>query len=67
MDITSLAVSPAAMTATRGSPAEEAQVLMLKKAMDIQSSSAAALIQALPQPAPLATSGSVGRNVNTYA
>ena len=67
MDITSLAVSPAAMTATQGSPAEAAQTLMLRKAMDIQASSASALIQALPQPAALATSGSVGRNLNTYA
>ena len=67
MDITSLAVSPAAMTATQGSPAEAAQVLMLRKAMDMQSSSAAAMIEALPQPAALASSGSLGRNVNTYA
>jgi len=67
MDITSLAVSPAAMTATQGSPAEAAQVLMLRKAMDMQSSSAAAMIEALPQPTALASSGSLGRNVNTYA
>ena len=67
MDITSLAVSPADMTATQGSPAEAAQTLMLRKAMDIQASSADALIQALPQPTALATSGSLGRNVNAYA
>ena len=67
MDITSLAVSPAAMTATQGSPAEAAQTLMLRKAMDIQASSATALILALPHPAALATSGAVGRNLNTYA
>ena len=67
MDITSLAASPATMTAAQGSPEEAAQVLMLRKAMDVQASSASALIQALPQPAALATSGSLGRNVNTYA
>jgi Putative motility protein len=67
MNITSLAVSPAAMTATQGSPAEAAQTLMLRKAMDIQTSSANALIQALPQPAALATSGTLGRQLNTYA
>jgi len=67
MDITSLAVSPAAITATQGSTAEAAQTLMLRKAMDIQASNATALIQALPQPAALASSGSLGRNVNTYA
>jgi hypothetical protein len=66
MNLTRLAVSPTT-TAVQGSPAEEAQVLMLKKAMDVQASSASALIQALPQPAALATSGSLGRRVNTYA
>lgn len=38
-------------------------VLVLKKALDSQAQTAAALIQALPQP----PSGSVGRNVNTTA
>jgi hypothetical protein len=66
MNLTSLAVSPTT-TAVQGSPAEAAQVLMLKKAMDVQANSASALIQALPQPAALATSGALGRLVNTYA
>ncbi|BFO56133.1 MULTISPECIES: YjfB family protein [Comamonadaceae] len=39
---------------------------VLKKAMDIQKSSAAQLLEALPQPQ-LATSGSLGTQVNTYA
>ena len=43
-----------------------ASVAVLKKAMDLQASSAAQLIQALPQPA-LANSGSVGTKVNTFA
>lgn len=38
-------------------------VLVLKKALDSQAQTAAALIQALPQP----PSGNVGRNVNTTA
>ena len=67
MDITSLAISPSAMTATQGSSAQAAQLLMLRKAMDMQASSASALIQTLPQPAALASSASLGRNVNTYA
>jgi hypothetical protein len=66
MNLSSLAVSPTT-SAVQGSPAEEAQVLMLKKAQDIQASSASTLIQALPQPAALATSGSLGRYVNTFA
>jgi hypothetical protein len=67
MDIASLGVNPGSVNATQGSPAEQAQVLMLRKAMDIQAGNAAQLIQALPQPAALATSGSLGRHVNTYA
>jgi len=66
MNLTGLATSPTT-TAVQGSPAEEAQVLMLKKAMDVQASSASALIQSLPQPAALATSGALGRHVDTYA
>lgn len=43
-----------------------AALSVLKKAMNLQASSAAQLIQALPQP-PLATTGAVGTQVNTYA
>ncbi|MBF9267104.1 YjfB family protein [Paracidovorax cattleyae] len=45
-------------------------ITVLKKAMDIQKSSAAQLLEALPQPQPqpqLATSGFLGTQVNTYA
>ncbi len=45
-------------------------VLVLKKALDIQASSASTLIEAMqqsmPQPA-LATSGTLGTQVNTFA
>jgi hypothetical protein len=67
MSLTTLPVNPTSVNATAGSPAEAAQVLMLRKAMDMQASSAAAMLQALPQPAALAASGTLGRNVNTYA
>ena len=42
---------------------ETAQVLVLKKAMDIQATGALALLQALP----LATKGDLGNQVNTMA
>ncbi len=42
------------------------QMLVLRKAMDAQTSAAAQMLQALPQP-PLATSGSLGTRVNTFA
>ena len=44
--------------------AQSAQLLVLKKAMDIQASTALALLQALPTNLPLATSGNVGTLVN---
>jgi hypothetical protein len=40
---------------------------MLKQSLDLQSANAAALLQALPQPQPLAVSGSLGTLVNVYA
>jgi hypothetical protein len=43
--------------------AETAQILVLKKAMDIQANGAMALLQALP----LATSGNLGTQINTMA
>ena len=42
-----------------------ASVLVLKKALDMQASSATQLIASLPQPA-LATSGTLGTQVNTF-
>mgnify|MGYP000008090989 CR=1 FL=1 len=63
-----MAISPAAInTATapqsQGEVAQAAQVLVLKKAIDIQASGVATLLQALP----LATSGNLGTRVNTLA
>lgn len=66
MNIASLPTA-ATVNATPGSNAEAAQVLVLKKAMDLQQSNAAALLQTLPAPVPLASSGPLGRNVNAYA
>ena len=47
--------------------AQTAQILVLKKAMDIQASGALTLLQALPANLPLATSGSLGTQLNTLA
>ncbi|MBP9149578.1 MAG: YjfB family protein [Rhodoferax sp.] len=53
--------------ATSQGPSQDAlNILVLKKALDIQASSAASLIQALPQP-PLATQGTLGTQVNQFA
>lgn len=66
MNLTSSTGAPATTTAPAGSTAESAQIAVIKKSLDLQSANAATLLQSLPQPA-LATSGSLGTNVNTYA
>ena len=67
MNIASTPSVQSATAATQSPGAGEAQLLVLRKAMDLQASNAATLIQALPKATPLATSGSVGRHVNTFA
>jgi len=44
-----------------------ASIMVLNKALDTQAAGAITLLSALPQQPALATEGSVGRNVNTYA
>ena len=55
-----------ASSADLGTVQGQAALSVLKKALDMQASSAALMLQALPQPA-LATSGTLGTQVNTYA
>lgn len=43
------------------------QNTVLRKSLDMQASNAAILLQALPQAPGLATEGSVGTRVNTFA
>lgn len=70
MNITnSPSVSAAVSSASNSAPGtvgNAASLMVLRKAMDVQASGAAALLEALPQPA-LATEGNLGRNLNTYA
>ena len=47
--------------------ADAVNMMVLRKAMDVQEAGAAALLNSLPQSQALATEGSVGRNLNTYA
>lgn len=63
-------VAAAVSNASNGTPGtvgNAAGLLVLRKAMDVQEAGAAALLAALPQPTALATEGSIGRNINTYA
>lgn len=64
--VTSATTVNNASSATPGSASSAAALLVLKKSMNLDAANAAALIQALPQPA-LATSGNLGTQVNTYA
>lgn len=70
MQITSSSVPTAAAAVAQGSRLQDVQISVLKKAMNLQASSAAALIQALPQPTgalPLATQGNLGTQLNVRA
>ncbi|MDO9290433.1 MAG: YjfB family protein [Hydrogenophaga sp.] len=44
---------------------QEAQILVMKKAMDMQESASAALLNAVAGDLPLASGGAVGTQVNT--
>ncbi|NCN71712.1 MAG: putative motility protein [Betaproteobacteria bacterium] len=63
MEISPTALVNASTQMQQSQVAQTAQVLVLKKAMDIQASGALALLQALP----LASSGNLGTQVNTMA
>jgi len=67
MDISNSSSVNAAVTAAQADNADALNVAVLKKAIDAQAAGALALVNALPQQPALATEGSVGRNVNTYA
>ena len=67
MDIsaTNAIVNTATAQASRTN-SDAVNINVLKKALDLQANAAATLLQALPQPA-LASSGSLGTQLNTFA
>jgi hypothetical protein len=66
MNITSMSSVQAATSAAQSDTADSVNILVLKKALDMQAATAMTLLQTLPQQ-PLATVGSVGTKVNTFA
>jgi hypothetical protein len=66
MDSTSAAIVNYAVQSGQQIVRVAVSTAVLKQALEIQQSNAAALLQALPQPA-LATSGHLGTLVNVYA
>ncbi|MDC8784372.1 putative motility protein [Roseateles koreensis] len=69
MDLSSTALVNNASAAQPGTTQAAAQLLVLRKAMDLQSQGAKELLDALPTPAApaLASSGSLGTRLNLYA
>ncbi|MDB5851257.1 MAG: hypothetical protein JWP29_5009 [Rhodoferax sp.] len=67
MNISSTPAVQGATAAAQAPTSDNLNILVLKKALDAQAASAAALIQALPEPPALATEGSLGTQVNTFA
>ena len=66
MNISNSPAMQSAVAAAQPDTADAVNLLVLKKAMDLQASSATTLLQALPQPA-LASQGPVGTKVNVFA
>ena len=67
MNISSTPAVQSATSAAAAPASDAVNILVLKKALNTQAAAAAALIQALPQPPALASTGSVGTRVNTFA
>ena len=66
MNVSGTTVAQVTTSTVQSDSADAVSIAVLRKALDLQGSSAAALIQALPQPS-LATQGNVGTKVNTFA
>ncbi|WP_066267843.1 putative motility protein [Hydrogenophaga palleronii] len=65
MDVSPAALVHAVAAMKHDQATSEVQIEVLKKAMDIQSSSAMAMLNALPAQLPLASGGALGTQVNT--
>jgi len=65
MEVTDIARLATTMAST--STAQAVNVAVMKKAMDMQASSAAALLQALPPVTPANLPPHLGQNINTTA
>jgi len=64
MEISPNALVNTAVESKQTEVAQQVQLSVLKKAMDVQATAALTLLQAIPGQLPLASSGSVGTQVN---
>lgn len=67
MNIASSTSVQAAVAATQAPQSGAVQIQVLRKALDVQEANAAALLQSIPSAPALATQGSVGTLLDTYA
>ncbi|MGX5650699.1 putative motility protein [Hydrogenophaga sp. YM1] len=67
MDVSPAAMVQAVVANQQADVAQKVQIAMLRKSMDMQGSAALALLQGVTGALPLATSGSVGTQVNVLA
>ncbi|MGQ0687803.1 MAG: putative motility protein [Limnobacter sp.] len=67
MDVSPAAMVNATVQMQQAQSIQQGQIAVFKKTMDIAESSVAQLIQSIPQPPALATSGTLGTRLNVYA
>jgi Putative motility protein len=67
MNVTNTTAAQSANAASQVPVADAAQILVLKKAINLQAANTATLLDALPQLPSVAVSGSTGRLVDTTA
>lgn len=67
MSITNDMAVNAATSAAQSSGAGDLQMMVMNKALNSQAAAAITLIAAIPKPPTLATEGSLGTKVNTFA
>lgn len=65
MDVSPALLVDRVVQTQQGQTTQEAQIRVMKKAMDMQESASAALLNAVAGDLPLATGGPVGTQVNT--
>lgn len=65
MDVSPALLLDRVLQTRQGQTAQEAQIFVMNKAMDMQESASAALLNAVAGDLPLASGGSVGTQVNT--
>ena len=65
MDVSTALLMDRVLQTRQGQTTQEAQILVMNKAMDMQESASAALLNAVAGDFPLANGGSMGTQVNT--